>query len=251
MQDNSSIQSWSIIILCYNEAGSIKRVIGDIQDVLKVIAPEQNEIVLVNDGSSDNSLEVIEALLKLPENSNINFVNHVQNKGIGEALHSGYEHAQYENIAVLPGDGQFDAKELIPYKSIPAKSMVSFYRKENTIYSPFRNILSLINKKLNEFSLGLILRDVNWVKIYKNPAVKALDLEIRSSLVESEICSKLIYLGYEVIEVESKYLPREAGVSRGSSFKIIKQAVKDIMLLIVVFRRFKKKVKNEKKMSKA
>jgi len=187
MQDNDSIQSWSIIILCYNEEGNIKHVIADVQDVLKKIAPKQNEIVLVNDGSTDNSLEIIESMLKLSENSNLNFINHSKNKGIGEALHSGYQHAKYENVVMLPGDGQFDTTELIPYKSFPAKTMISFYRRENTIYSPFRNILSFFNKKLNEFFLGLVLRDVNWVKVYKNSDLKTLNLEIRSSLVESEI----------------------------------------------------------------
>jgi glycosyltransferase involved in cell wall biosynthesis len=250
MQDDSPIQSWSIIVLCYNEAGNIERVVGEVQDVLKIIAPGKSEIVLVNDGSSDNSLELIEAMVQLPQNSNINFVNHSRNMGIGEALHSGYFHAQYENVTILPGDGQFDAKELIPFKSIPPKTLISFYRKENTIYSVLRNVLSLINKKLNEWFLGLALKDVNWVNVYKNPVVKTLDLEIRSSLVESEICSKVIYLGHNVIQVESKYLPRQAGASKGSSFKIVMQAVKDIIRLIFVFRRFKKRIKKENKLSK-
>ncbi len=249
MTDNAPIQSWSVIVLCYNESGNIARVIREIQEVLKILAPKENEIVLVDDGSSDNSPEIIEEMLQDASNNNINFIKHPVNLGIGEALHSGYKNAQYENVVILPGDGQFDARELIPYKSLPENTLVSFYRKENTIYSVARNVLSLINKKLNEWFLGLALKDVNWVNVYKNQVVKTLDLEIRSSLVESEISSKLIYLGHEVIEVESKYLPRQAGISTGSSFKIVKQAILDIMRLILVFRRFKKKIRKEKRNS--
>jgi glycosyltransferase involved in cell wall biosynthesis len=57
-------QTWSVIILCYNEEGSIKRVIKDAQGILKVISPDKNEIVLINDGSSDNSGKIIEDLIK-------------------------------------------------------------------------------------------------------------------------------------------------------------------------------------------
>lgn len=236
-------QSWSIVVLCFNEAGNIKRVIQEVQDSLAIISNAKGEIILVNDGSSDDSDLVIQELLQMPQNSNVKYVYHKVNLGIGRALHSGYGQASGDNVVMVPGDGQFDLNELIPYKNIPPKTILAFYRVENTTYTVSRNILSLFNNVLNWLFIGLKLKDVNWVKVYKNSALQKLKLEITSSLVESEICSKLMHLGHKAIEIESKYLPRQAGESKGASWAIIKQAIIDIPILIVVFRRFKRKNK--------
>ncbi len=239
-------QSWSIIVLCYNEEGNIERVIQDVQDKLAVISTSDGEIVLVNDGSSDKSDELIQNMLLEKGYTNVNYICHETNEGIGEALHTGYRNSTGENVVMIPGDGQFDLEELVPHKNIPEKSILAFYRIENTTYNFFRNILTWFNSKLNKTFLGLRFKDVNWVKVYKNVALKKLKLEIRSSLVESEICSKLIYLGYQPIEVKSKYLIRQTGESKGASLKIVKQALMDIIRLIWVFRRFKRKMKKGK-----
>jgi len=236
-------QSWSIIVLCYNEAGNIKRVLEEVQAKLAVISKDKGEIILVNDGSLDDSDAVIQDLLQVPANKNVKYVHHPVNLGIGKALHSGYGQASRDNVVMVPGDGQFDLEELIPYKNIPPKTILAFYRVENTTYTLSRNILSLFNNVLNWLFIGLKLKDVNWVKVYKNSALQDLTLEINSSLVESEICSKLIHLGHEALEVKSKYLPRQAGESKGASWAIIKQAMIDIPILIIVFRRFKRKHK--------
>ncbi|CAA6811197.1 MAG: Unknown protein [uncultured Aureispira sp.] len=236
-------QSWSIVVLCYNEAENIERVLEDVQAKLAVISKDKGEIILVNDGSLDGSDAVIKGLLKVAVNKNIKYVHHPVNLGIGKALHSGYEQASGDNVVMVPGDGQFDLAELIPYKNIPPKTILAFYRVENTTYTLSRNILSLFNNVLNWLFIGLKLKDVNWVKVYKNSALQDLTLEINSSLVESEICSKLIHLGHQALEVKSKYLPRQAGESKGASWAIIKQAIIDIPILIIVFRRFKRKNK--------
>lgn len=233
-------QSWSIVVLCYNEAENIKRVVQDVQAKLALLSNAKGEIILVNDGSSDPSDLVIQELLQVSENKNVKYVHHPVNLGIGQALHSGYAQATGDNVVMVPGDGQFDLEELIPYKNIPEKTIVAFYRVENTTYTVSRNILSLFNNILNWLFIGLKLKDVNWVKVYKNSALQDLNLEITSSLVESEICSKLMYLGHQALEVESKYLPRQAGESKGASWTIIKQAITDIPTLILAFRRFKR-----------
>jgi glycosyltransferase involved in cell wall biosynthesis len=235
-------QSWSIIVLCYNEEENIVGVLQDVQQTLLKISNQDSQIVLVNDGSSDNSHQVIQDYLAAYRNDNIDYVCHSNNKGIGEALITGYQHSTSENVVMIPGDGQFDLRELWPFMNIPKKSIIAFYREENTTYSISRNVLSWVNNFLNRILLGITLKDVNWVKVYKNEELKKLQLEIRSSLVESEICAKLIYLQNNTLETRSKYLPRTGGQSKGASFKIVKQAIQDILRLVVVFRRFKNKL---------
>lgn len=230
-------QSWSIIIFCYNEVASVGKVARHCIEILEKMYVSQYEIVIVDDGSSDGSRQEIGLLTR--EYQQIKAIFHAKNKGIGHTLRTGYANVNYENVCAVPADGQFDIDELFNFGVIQPNTFVSFYRKENTTYTLARNVLSWFNKMLNKYINGFDLRDVNWVKIYKTSDIKNLDLKIESSLVESEICAKLILKGKTCKEVTSKYLPREAGQSKGASSKIIKQAVLDTFLLWRVLNKFK------------
>jgi hypothetical protein len=139
----------------------------------------------------------------------------------------------------IPGDGQFNVQELLPYKEMETSTFLSFYRQENQTYNAFRNILSWMNKMFNRLVLGLKLRDVNWVKVYKTSILTNLDLRLHSSAIESEICAKLHVLGIRCIEVQSTYLPRTHGLSKGASFKSILLVIKDLFKLFVAVNAFR------------
>jgi glycosyltransferase involved in cell wall biosynthesis len=231
------MQTWSVGVLCYNEAGCLEQVVIQLREVMQKITGTF-EVIVVDDCSTDGSGEIAQNLAK--QYPDVKTVIHPQNKGIGGALRSIYANSRYENIAFIPGDGQFDVKEYLPYSEVAPGTFISFYRKENTSYSLFRNILSLFNKKLNKIFIGIDLHDVNWTKIYKKADIDQLDLQLTSSLIESEICAKLLFLGRKVIEVESKYLPRTYGQSKGSSFAIVKKALNDTLVLISIMKKFRK-----------
>ncbi len=234
------LQTWSIVVLCYNEAATIKKVIAKVESTLKHIAQDY-EIVVVNDGSKDDSAKIVSRIAQ--QNPRVKFINQVRNMGIGPSLHNGYGNATMENVCFVPGDGQFDLDELLEHMNPNPLEVISFYRVENTSYSLFRNILSLANRMVNKYFVGIDMHDVNWVKIYKNEGLKKLDLRIKSSLVESEICAKLIHEGYSIKEFKSKYLEREGGKSKGASIKIVIQAATEVSKLIREMRRYRKTLK--------
>ena len=89
--------------------------------------------------------------------------------------------------------------------------------------------------------MGIDLRDVNWVKIYKREAILNLDLKLKSSLIESEICSKLLIKKNKAIETISVYHQRKFGVSKGASTKVVVQALKETAKLIFVIFLFRLK----------
>jgi len=218
-------------------------VIESVEQFFETIQCTNNEIIIVDDGSTDNSGEIVR---KAAESfTNIKAVYHPRNLGIGRALRSGYAAVQYENVSAVPADGQFNVAELIPYANIPEKTLVSFYRKENDIYSLKRNGLSFANRKLNANLLGLNLRDVNWVKIYKRAELEKLDVKLRSSLVESEICAKLMLRKNKMIERESVYRPRKTGQSKGASFLVVFRAALETLKLVCVVNLFRIKRESE------
>jgi glycosyltransferase involved in cell wall biosynthesis len=225
-------QSWSIIIFCYNEEGTLRSVIESVEDFLQTIHCAKSEVIIVDDGSTDNCVEIVREAAE--RYSNVRPVYHPRNLGIGCALRSGYAAVEYENVSAVPADGQFNVAELIPYANLPGKTMVSFYRKENTIYSLRRNLLSYANRRLNAICIGLKQRDVNWVKIYKRDELQELDLKMKSSLVESEICAKLMLRENKMIEMESVYHPRTTGRSKGASSPVVLRAALETLKLLCV-----------------
>lgn len=232
-------QSWTIIIFCYNEEGSICKVVEDVNSFIGKISPVKSEILIVNDGSTDGTKEQIQRLASIYDS--IKIIEHPHNLGIGEALRTGYLNARYENVCSIPADGQFNLDELLPYASIPPKTFVSFHREVKTTYSSYRTFLSYMNRVINRQFLGLKMKDVNWVKIYKLVELKKIDIQMHSSLIETEICTKLLITKNEILEVPSTYNTRISGKVKGSSLKAVFAIFKELYKLIRIINQFKTK----------
>ena len=223
--------------MCYNEENTITSVIQECLEVLKKISSPNYELIIVNDGSSDQSLDKIH--IKTRSNPRVKLIIHKKNLGIGPALRSGYLSAKNKNICMVPGDAQFHLKELENHSHIPEDHVISFYRESRLDYSWYRIFISEINRYINKIFLRLNIQDVNWIKIYQKNLLDRLDLRLRSSLVESEICAKAKILGFKFQEYPSQYLFRQAGKSKGSNFKIVTMALSETIKLIYYVYMFK------------
>ncbi|MBI2610957.1 glycosyltransferase family 2 protein [Candidatus Kaiserbacteria bacterium] len=235
-------QSWSIVVFCFNEAGAIEGVLNRIVRLFDEHRKSLYEVLVVDDGSVDGSYEKIVALERARPDV-IRVIRHEKNLGIGRTLIDGYKRARNENVCAVPADGQFDVRELLPYLDIEDSTFVSFYRLENVQYTTFRSALSAANKFVNKIFNGIQLKDVNWVKIYKRKAIMKLPWELSSSLVESEICAKLLLCGVRPVEVLSYYHPRQSGKSKGASLMTIFRALRETPKLIWVVRSFRSSMK--------
>jgi glycosyltransferase involved in cell wall biosynthesis len=228
-------QSWSVVIFGFNEGKTIADVIGKAKSFFE-INKVSAELIIIDDGSTDETeLTVTEFI-----SDKVIYIRHSSNLGIGPALLSGYNKAVKENLIAIPADGQFDINELKPFLNFPENKFISFYRQELKEYSAYRKIISFLNKCFNRFFLDLNIKDVNWVKAYKTKDLKTFDLELKSSLIASEICGKLIIKNLKPIETSSVYHSRKAGVARGASLSNLLDAVKELSKLVYIIRKFKK-----------
>lgn len=217
----------SIVIFCFNEEATLESVFA------KTIALQKSlkndfEIIIVNDGSFDNTSVVcskIEAAHPF-----VKIIHHKKNLGIGMALKSGYAAATKEYVCAIPGDGQFNVDELAVVKPFNVSTYYAFYRPQ-TNYNIYRKCLTWFNRLFNQHILAVYLRDVNWIKVYRKEHLNLVKPQLKSSLIESEICAKLYKEKILPIEIPSVYLPRQGGVSKGGSWKTLRKAMAETIKL--------------------
>ena len=101
--------SISVFFPCYNDSHTIGDLVTEAERQLQQLT-EDYEIIVVNDGSSDNSGEVLRALAAaMPR---LRVVTHEHNRGYGGALRSGFAAATKDVVFYTDGDGQYDVKDL-------------------------------------------------------------------------------------------------------------------------------------------
>ena len=166
----------SLVIPLYNEAESLPELYAWIERVMKA-NNFTYEVIFVNDGSTDNSWEVIERLkARSPFIKGIKFR---RNYGKSPGLHCGFERAQGDVIITMDADLQ-DSPDEIPelYRMImeDGYDLVSGWKKKR--YDPISKTIptKLFNATARKFS-GIKLHDFNCgLKAYKNIVIKNIEV---------------------------------------------------------------------------
>lgn len=98
----------SIILFIFNEEEGLEPVLLELLAYLDTVKFSW-EIIFIDDGSSDRSLEIARAILPAERTQ---FARHETNRGIGAALKTGASLAKGEYLSFLPGDGQLPPETL-------------------------------------------------------------------------------------------------------------------------------------------
>lgn len=115
----------TIIIPVYNQEVLIKRAMDSI--------PKRDdiEVIIINDGSTDNTLKSIEEQLSI-YNKNFSVVSYEENKGVAHALNKGLDYARGEYIVALGSDDYFYTKNFDTFmQTLDGTDMVYFVLERN------------------------------------------------------------------------------------------------------------------------
>ena len=107
MTQETAPLSVSVVIPVYNEIGAIQETVDDVVRHMED-SGLTFEIILVDDGSSDGSGEIIGK----QTSAQVKSVHHKVNRGYGAALKTGLEHARYDLIAITDADGTYPNERL-------------------------------------------------------------------------------------------------------------------------------------------
>ena len=167
----------SIVIPLFNEDESLPELAAWIERVM-----QQNnysyEVIMIDDGSTDDSWKVIEALRS--SNSNIKGIKFQRNYGKSAALNEGFKAAQGEVIITMDADMQDSPDEIPELRKMVLEGgfdMVSGWKKKRYDNTLTKNIPSKLFNAAARKSSGIKLHDFNCgLKAYKRKVVKSIEV---------------------------------------------------------------------------
>lgn len=218
----------SVVVPAYNEEQIIARTVSDILDVLHRWM-EDFEVIVVNDGSVDQTASVITAISE--KDAHVHLITHPINQGYGAALVSGFAAATKELTFFMDSDGQFDIRDLatfIPF--IAAYDAVIGYRidRQDTW---IRKLNAWGWKQVVRFVLKVHVRDIDCAfKLLPTEFLHTYPLETRGAMINAELLYKLEQAGYTYKEVGVRHLPRRSGRATGANLAVITRAFRELLV---------------------
>jgi len=207
----------SVVVPIYNEQGNIPKLNKEIIDVVSKIT-ESFEIIYINDGSKDKSLEELKSL----EEGEITIINFNRNYGQTTAFDAGFKASQGEIVISMDGDGQNDPNDipkLLEKMKEDNLDVVAGWRKVRSDKSGIK-VLTRIGRMLRRIVIGDSVHDTGCsFRVYKSEAVKSLDI---GGEMHRYILALLKWKGFSIGEVIVNDRSRIHGKSKYGYTKAIR-----------------------------
>ena len=210
----------TVISPMFNEEDNVLSTLKKIASILEPLG-KKYQIVFVNDGSTDNTLEKCKQALK--DCPMLEVVSYFPNQGRGKALREGFKYARGRYIFTIDFDLSYDEshiikmyEELVKNPHIDAILVSSYMPGGKTIGVSFlRLLLSKAGNMILRASFNpKIYTSTCVVRGYKKGVIQNLWLDSDDKDIHLEILSKLIMLGYKVKEIPGILRKRKSGRSK-------------------------------------
>jgi len=215
----------SVFLPCYDEAQNLPKTVKNVLTNLKRVA-EKYELIIVNDGSKDDTRPVAEELAAKDDSI----------RGYGAAFKSGLYAAKYAWISFIDADGQFDFSEIDQFITTQQKTgadlVIGYYRKRQVPF--FRKLNSFAWQTVVFLLFGLRVRDIDCgFKLINKKVVDSIaKLESeRGAFISSELLIKAKKKGYRIVEIPVTHYPRLKGEGTGAKLNVIIKSFIDLFRL--------------------
>jgi len=226
----------SVVVPAFDEAGNIERMVGDCLRYLPTFT-RAFEVIVVDDGSRDGTREICERLAR--EDDRVRAIHHPFNLGYGAAQKSGFLAARYDWVALVPGDNQFDIRDLASYLAARHDAdVIGGVRQDRKERWDRRWASSLFNRYMRA-THGVTLTDINWVKLYRRSLLDQITLETPGFSADAEVIVKLAALGARMKELRVQHLPRTWGEETHVSVRTITHTAMELLRLPSKLKRLK------------
>lgn len=223
-----SFKKVSVLVPLYNEEESLKPLVAEIKSALKNIDINY-EIVFVDDGSTDKSLEIIKDFART--DNKIKFISFRKNYGKSAALHLGFKFITGDAVITMDADLQDDPAEIsnLLAKLDEGYDLVSGWKKVR--HDPFiKKHSSKFFNYMTRLMSGIKIHDFNCgLKGYRKEVVKNVDIYGELHRYVPVLAG---WKGFRITEVVVKHHPRKYGKTKFGISRFFKGFVD---LLTVIF----------------
>jgi len=220
----------SIFFPAYNDSGTIASLVITALQTARTLTPD-HEVIVVNDGSADNTAEILDELARTyPQ---VRIVHHEKNRGYGGALRTGFASATRELVFYTDGDGQYDPAEMevLWRRFDDSVDLVNGYKISRS--DPLhRIIIGRIYHHTVKILFGLKVRDVDCdFRLMRRSIFNTVHLEKNSGVICLEIMKKITDGGFRIVEVPVHHYHRAHGKSQFFNFRRLFRTAIDVFKL--------------------
>ena len=200
----------SIIMSVFNEEKTIQEVLTQLFSIAYI-----NEIIIVDNGSTDNSKQLIEkSMLK---DDRIKLLTIENNKGLGKAINLAIQNTTCDIVVRQDADLEYDPNELINLVEIIDKGIAEvvygsrmLVRKAHKVHYYYSYLANIIISTFSNLLTNLFLSDVETAaKAFNGKIVRSIDWQSKGFEIENEMTIKLKYIGCTFYEVPFSYYGRK------------------------------------------
>ena len=231
MSVSTAPPSLSIFFPAYNDSGTIGSLVIRALQVAETLTPDY-EVIVVNDGSKDETGEILDELTRLyPEHFRV--VHHVVNRGYGGALRSGFAAATKDLVFYTDGDAQYDPRELTSLWAAfgPGVDFVNGFKLGRS--DPFhRVVIGRVYHWFVKLAFGLRIRDVDCdFRLMRRSVFDRVELTRSSGVICVELMKKVQDHGFRIGQVGVHHFHRSYGKSQFFNFPRVARTLLDLMKL--------------------
>lgn len=224
---NPAVTSVSAFFPCFNDELSIAGMVSDVHGAL-ADSVEDFEVIVIDDGSTDGSLAVLQRLAEeLPE---LRIVVHDTNRGYGGALQSGFAAATKQWVFYTDGDAQYDARQVVRCLDAAGDDVdvVQGY-KIGRGDAWYRRLIGRCYHHTVRLLFRLPVRDTDCdFRLIRTSMMERIELRSTSGVICVELMHELAQVGARFVEVGVSHHWRPHGRSQFFRLPLIARSVQQL-----------------------